>query len=121
MSESEVDDRLARLIRVIEGEIIPRLLVSFCGCLTAPAGREERDPATRLARLVLVREQVALADVTPNPDRAVLGLIAPAARRLGEFWEREECDLDQLFAGLCRLESLIREVDAQASGSSPAT
>jgi MerR family transcriptional regulator, light-induced transcriptional regulator len=114
--------RRARLIRTIEGEIVPRLLASVLGSVTAAADAPALDTVAKLARLLLVREKIAAADVvrmisppgTPL-DRKCLGLIAPVARRLGELWERGECDIDQVIIGLGLLEAVIRE----ASGSRP--
>jgi hypothetical protein len=40
--------------------------------------------------------------------------MVPAARRLGELWEREECGFEELIAGLSRIESLLREVAARS-------
>lgn len=115
-------DRKARLIRTIEGEIIPRLLVSFAGSLSKAVAPPSEDAAMRLAQLVLAGQQIDPADIlrlidqegSPRLERACLGLIAPAARRLGEIWERNGCDIEQLLAGLGRLESVIRAVNASA-------
>jgi MerR family transcriptional regulator, light-induced transcriptional regulator len=112
----------AQLIRTIEGEIVPRLLVSVLGSMTAAADTPDLDTVAKLAQLLLEREKIAVADVvrmisppeTPL-DRKCLGLIAPVARRLGELWERDECDIDQVITGLSLLELVIREV----SGSAP--
>jgi len=75
----DTGERFARLIGIIEGEVIPRLLVSLWGSLTTPA------------------------------------------ERLGGFQDRNDGEADQLLASLYRLESLIREADAQAAGSSAST
>jgi hypothetical protein len=119
---ASADDRRARLVRTIEGEIVPRLLVSFSGSLTADHQPPVRDNVGMLARLLLMREDAgaaALARIirppgTP-PDRACLRLIVPLARCLNELWERDECDFGQLILGLNRLESVLREVNPNAS------
>jgi hypothetical protein len=117
-SETDWQDRLARLIRTIEGEIVPRLLVSFADSLTAARHAPARDNVAMLARLLLMREDAgaaALARIIRPPgtprDRAYLRLIVPLARRLNELWERDECDFGQLILGLNRLESVLREVN----------
>jgi hypothetical protein len=113
-----------KLIRTIEGEIVPRLLLSLGG---PTAVRDETrpvsagDPVAEFARLLLEREgERAAAFVrmiypggTPA-TRICLGLMVPAARRLGELWEREECGFEELIAGLSRIESLLREVAARS-------
>jgi hypothetical protein len=110
-------DRLARLIRTVEGEIVPRLLVSLSGSLNAAAEVPSRDAVCELARLLLVSEDSGAADLIRiiheqgmSRERICLGLIAPAARRLGELWERKECNFDQLMLGLSRLESVLGTV-----------
>lgn len=116
-------DARARLIRTIEGEIIPRLLVSFSGSLSKVAACPAQDAAMRLAELVLARDHIEPADILqliawqepPGLERACLGLIAPAARRLGEIWERNGCDIGQLLAGLERLESVIHAVNSSTA------
>lgn len=113
--------RMARLVRTIEGEIIPRLLVSLSGSLTTVRGGVDAanvEPAAELARIVLMRDSVGAADIVrmlypegpPQLDRVCLRLIVPAAQCLREIWERQECDFDQLLQGLGRLESVIREL-----------
>jgi hypothetical protein len=114
--------RMARLIRTIEGEIVPRLLISVSSSLTTVRDGGDADAAAELARLVLMRESVGAAEIVriiyphgePRLERACLQLIAPAARRLGEIWERNECDFDQLLEGLSRLESVIREMRSES-------
>ena len=80
----ENHDRLARLVRTIEGEIVPRLLLSYSGSLAAACRKPDRD--------------------------RVLDLV----QRLGELWDRDECDLGQLLASLSRLESAILELNDDA-------
>jgi len=109
---------MARLVRTIEGEIIPRLLVSLSSSQRMVRDGRNVDAAAKLARLVLMRESLGAADILrimypegpPQLERGCLQLIAPAARRLSEIWERRECDFDQLLTGLSRLESVIRQV-----------
>jgi hypothetical protein len=115
-------DRRARLIRTIEGEIVPRLLVSLSGSLTAAGEAPDPKIVSELARLLLKRSRIDAAEIvrvlSPQGiclDQKSLGLIAPAARRLGELWERDECDFDQLIVGLGFLESVIREMSGGAA------
>jgi hypothetical protein len=84
------DGRLLRLIGTIEGEIVPRLLMSLAGSLAAAREGSERDGSGDLARLTIA-----------------------AARRLEQLWERDECDLDQVLAGLHRLEAMLRDAGKQ--------
>lgn len=118
-TETDARDRLMRLARIIEGEIVPRLLVSLSGSLTAARHTPARDNVAMLARLLLMREEAgaaALARIIHPPgtprDQARLRLIVPLALCLNELWERDECDFGQLILGLNRLESVLREVSA---------
>jgi hypothetical protein len=114
-------ERRARLIRTIEGEIVPRLLVSLSGSLTTVNDGPDPETVAKLARLLLLPRKIDAAEIAriisqsgPSLERKCLGLIAPAARRLGELWERDECNFDQFIAGLGLLESVIREMSERA-------
>jgi len=92
-SAPEAARRRARLIRTIEGDIIPRLLISLSGSLTT------------------VREghySAAAADFTQ---------LQLAARLLGEISQRDDCRFDELLAGLNLLKSVIQKVSAGTIGS----
>jgi len=113
--------RRARLIRIIEGEIVPRLLVSVSGSLMAVSDAPDPETVAELARLLLLRTKIEAAEIAriislrgTSHEQKWLGLIAPAARRLGELWERDECDFNQLIAGLGLLEAVIREMSTRA-------
>ena len=116
-------DRLARLIRTIEGEIVPRLVVSRR--LKVPAGSTEYKSSAVLdeldvkefVRLLLSHESgVASAYVEAVRQRGAtleavcLELLAPSARELGLLWEEDECDFMQVTIGLCRLHQVLREL-----------
>jgi methanogenic corrinoid protein MtbC1 len=126
LTEAEV--RMARLIRTIEGEIVPRLVLSRR--VTKPAevikSREPRTPDTsdvnELVRLLLHHDvSVASAFVETVRQRGAslemicLELLAPAARELGTLWEEDECDFMQVTVGLCRLHQLLRELSPEFS------
>jgi hypothetical protein len=114
------DQRLARLSRLIEGEIIPRLLI--CHTVTTrklTAGSSVHPTAAHvaeLARLILEPER-GLADAyleslwLRGASRGLLcaELLAPTAKHLGELWEHDLCDFAALTYGLERLESVLNE------------
>jgi MerR family transcriptional regulator, light-induced transcriptional regulator len=115
------DQRLARLSRLIEGEIIPRLLICHTVTsrkLTATSVATHPTPAdvAELARLMLEPDR-GLADAyleslwLRGASRGLLcaELLAPTAKRLGELWERDVCDFAALTDGLQRLESVLNE------------
>jgi methanogenic corrinoid protein MtbC1 len=102
-------ERMARLMRTIEGEIVPRLIMSR-RLKAAPVKPtviytellDELD-VKEFVRLLLAHEPgVASAYVDTVRQRGAtleavcLDLLAPAARELGLLWEEDECDFMQV-------------------------
>jgi len=111
------------LTKVIEREIIPRLFLSHCDL---PAPRPNREQEATLAnldsegltQLVLSSEPVdrVMQQVQDLLDRGIslqriyLDLLAPIARRLGEFWEADRCSFIDMTIALSRLHWILREL-----------
>jgi MerR family transcriptional regulator, light-induced transcriptional regulator len=124
----DADQRLARLIRTIEGEIVPRLVISRRLVATAKARTSEPIDAfdvDEAVRLLLNHDVAvcsafiaALRDRGASLEMICLDLLAPAARRLGRMWEEDECDFLQVTVGLCRMHQVLRELspEFQAEG-----
>jgi len=119
---------MARLIRTIEGEIVPRLVLSRreakpVEVVPVPAVRSpDGSDVAELVRLLLHHDvSVASAYVDMVRQRGAslemicLDLLAPAARELGTRWEEDECDFMQVTVGLCRLHQLLRELSPEFS------
>jgi methanogenic corrinoid protein MtbC1 len=126
--------RRARLVRTIEGEIVPRLVlarrvvgngkepspVESGGRSVDAADVPDATDVKELVRLLLAHD-VAFASAYVETvrqrgaalDRVCLELLAPAARELGLMWEEDECDFMQVTVGLCRLHQLLRELSAE--------
>jgi methanogenic corrinoid protein MtbC1 len=115
--------KVSRLLRTIEGEIVPRLVMARrvvpVPAAAGEAGGKAPDAAevTELVRLLLAHDVgVASAYVETirlrgaSLEAVCLGLLAPAARELGLLWEEDECDFMQVTVGLCRLHQLLREL-----------
>ncbi len=120
--------RMARLVRTVEAEIVPRLLLSRRSVPPEPipGNAEEVDAgdAAELARLLLVYDvEVPFAYVEAIRYRGVsvqhiyLHLLAPAARRLGLLWDRDECDFMQVTLGLGRLHQLLQRLSFLTPGA----
>ncbi len=122
---AEEKDRMARLVRTIEGEIVPRLVMSR-RVIRVPAsqGAASRAPdeadVRELVRLLLAHDvAVASAYVATVRQRGAalesicLKLLAPAARELGLLWEEDACDFMQVTVGLCRLHHLLRDLSPE--------
>jgi MerR family transcriptional regulator, light-induced transcriptional regulator len=110
---------------IIESEIIPRLLMAHSATDTRTRPRLLRsitpDEAARFAELPLRLEAASLLEEVDafivkgaSVETICLDLLAPAARKLGEMWERDECDFLDVTMGLWRLQEVMREVAARA-------
>lgn len=117
----------ASLGGLVEGEIIPRLLMAHRDdclraalCLpdkAAPGCAIDCGEAARFAVLPLRLEaDELLAEVETFLERGVpvrtilVDLLAPSARRLGELWEDDACDFVDVTMGLWRLQEVMRIV-----------
>jgi len=110
---------------IIESEIIPRLLMAHNTSNTTDRSRRLRaitaDEASRFALLPLRLEAASLLEEVDafiakgaSVETICLDLLAPAARKLGEMWERDECDFLDVTMGLWRLQEVMREVAARS-------
>lgn len=110
---------------IIESEIIPRLLMAHTAAEPRTRPRRLRaitpDEASRFALLPLRLEAASLLEEVDafiakgaSVETICLDLLAPAARKLGEMWERDECDFLDVTMGLWRLQEVMREVAARA-------
>ncbi len=106
---------------VIQSEIIPRLMISHRvgpvpPSLGAALGRRltESDRAEFLRRVRGEAEGAAQEFVQQLVDGGVpvevvyLDLLAPAARALGEDWERDHCDFVEVTVALGRMQRVLR-------------
>lgn len=111
-------ERIARLTRTIESEVIPRLV------------RQHREDGGAVVAGRPSPQEVegfvqALVDDAPSAvDEAVaafrrrgmsvetlyMALLAPAARELGRQWEEDLCDFATVTVGLGRLQRLLRQL-----------
>jgi methanogenic corrinoid protein MtbC1 len=125
-SLTESEAKRARLVRTIEGEIVPRLVLArrVSRGMDAVRGPEARIPegsdVRELVRLLMAHDvSVASAYVAMVRQRGAtlemicLDLLAPAARQFGLLWEEDECDFMQVTVGLCRLHQLLRELSPE--------
>jgi methanogenic corrinoid protein MtbC1 len=124
--EDLIRGTLRSLVRTVEGEIVPRLLLAS----RAPAQSSGNGPAAisandvdELAHQSLRLETSALyAYLEAHLQRGVsasavcLELLAPTARRLGEMWETDECDFMDVTLGLGRLHQLLHRVSQLSPG-----
>lgn len=116
------------LIKTIEGEIIPRLMLTLQDAreTEAPpeAGFISPTDEERTRFLWSVMNESAASSRTFVSDLIARGvsreaiyldLLTGAARRLGEMWDRDDADFTDVTIGLCRLHQIIREQSALAA------
>jgi len=113
------------MARLIEGEIIPRLLLAHRaerpGMAIAPVAAFTRGEPLALAHMTLRLEVFSLVahiesylDTGVPVDSIYLDLLAPTARVLGEFWDNDICDFVDVTMGIWRLQQVVHEIGNRA-------
>ena len=124
-----VDSPIA-LAGLIEGQIIPRLLVAYRGqpsrSVDLPRDRISPTQTEGFAAMVLRLEAHMLMEQVDgflargaSVEAILIDLLAPAARQIGLWWEEDECDFVDVTMGLWRLQQLIYELSARLPGKAP--
>ncbi|OYY65462.1 B12-binding domain-containing protein [Sphingomonas sp. 28-62-11] len=119
---SSIDDQ--SLSNLVEREIIPRLVASHplagkhCGNRgSGEITAEEIDEFAPLSLQVEADHLLAYVEGILNRgvgiDTVMVDLLAPAARRLGEYWEEDRCDFVDVTMGLWRLQEIVHELGAR--------
>lgn len=131
-ARGRIDDPSAELARMVEAEIIPRLMLAHRARDEARADPPPPAPpdAAEVAALAdialagdarqLSRHVDAVSDRGVGLDVVLLDLLAPAARLLGERWLSDETSFADVTIGLARLHRLLHElvdVDADLDAS----
>jgi methanogenic corrinoid protein MtbC1 len=114
---AEIARRQARLGDLVLDEIVPRLMRLHSEVIEPinPAlGAPSEGEIVGLARIVMTSDiDAAAAYVLALKARGLdmetlfLELLEPAARRLGEMWERDECSFVDVTIGVARLQNLL--------------
>jgi Predicted cobalamin binding protein len=73
----------------------------------------------RLEAASLLEEVDAFIAEGTTVETICLDLLAPAARMLGEMWDRDECDFIDVTMGLWRLQEVMREIAARSPADLP--
>lgn len=127
----QVSDRWhGQLSRVVEAEIIPRLMLAHRMEATTRGPGPRRPTAEDIeafAALVLapagevVEARItALVDDGLALDSLLLDLLAPTARHLGVLWEEDLCDFAELTIAMGRLQRIMHDLTRRYGGESPA-
>jgi methanogenic corrinoid protein MtbC1 len=111
------------LARIIEADMIPRLLADVPArtalpATPVPAGFADQFAAAALAEDVaaLLARLEALMVAGVPVERVYLDVLAPAARRLGAWWDDDEADFVDVTMGLWRCQELVHALGALVPG-----
>lgn len=120
------------LARVIESDIIPRLLMTHreqgaLPIVTAqpdaeiPPGFADQFAAATLTEEVgpLLARVEGLMARGVSVETIYLQLLAPAARRLGAWWDEDACDFVDVTMGLWRCQEIVHALSALIPGVAP--
>jgi hypothetical protein len=105
--------RAALLARVVESEILPRLLNTRTATESAAAASEgDTDTLVRLLLNGTAQDAIAylesLRDQGATPATLFLGIVTQSARRLGELWEDDRCTFTAVTIGVGHLQQAVR-------------
>lgn len=130
-ARADAGERRAILTRTVEADVIPELLALHRGPDLAkpePAPAVRPEHVAHLVNLVLAQDESAvLAFVGALHEQGAphevlcLDLLAPAARRLGEMWETDDCDFAEVSIGSWRLHAAMRALARAQGASGPLT
>lgn len=117
------DLRMSQLVRTIEHEIIPRLMLAHRAAAeplqrpSVPGQPITASDVAQFAKLVLASDEdlalttiVALRARGVSVERLYLELLGPTASYLGELWDEDLCNFTDVTVGLGRLQRVLREL-----------
>lgn len=117
------EDRLTRLVKTLEEEIIPRLVQAHRAIppeaqpLRVAGRTPSASDVSSFVKLVLGRDDAPMfAHVRSlnaggvSIEAIYLDLLAPTAQRLGEMWEEDSADFTEVTVGIGRLQQVLREL-----------
>lgn len=121
------------LERTIEGEVIPRLMLALRGAVPGLGAAKHAIPLVptsehiaELTELSMAAESAALRRMIDQLqaqgmtlDALYLNLLAPAARRLGELWEEDAVDFNDVTIGLGQIHAIVRTTSGRLRGGGP--
>ena len=123
------ESHAASLSRIIESQIIPRLMLAHRaaqGALPLPGVDVQAPGPDAIAEFadIVVSNNVRVAAAYVQTQRAngmslesvYIDLLSPTARHLGYLWENDLCDFTEVTAGLWRLQQLLHELSPAFQG-----
>lgn len=122
LGRPEAEERMSRLVKTLESEVIPRLVEAhraapMCELLPAAPVSLTPTPAEldEFVQLLLRHDDVSIASFIAilrsrgmTIDVLFLDLLAAAASRLGGLWEEDSCDFTDVTIAVGRLQQLLQ-------------
>jgi methanogenic corrinoid protein MtbC1 len=116
-----LQERMARIVRTIEADIIPRLVRSHrepeAGPVLPVSPTLTEADVKRFVSQVLADSEapaaqtvVELREQGATVESLYLDLLAPAARELGRMWDEDECMFSDVTVGVGRLQRIMRNL-----------
>ena len=121
LTRTDLRERQARLADVIVDQIVPRLLLIHTNTRLNDEGANAftKDEITEFGNLTMVPDNLAarayfekMRSRGHSIDTIFVHLLAPTARRLGEFWDQDLCDFIDVAIGVSRLQELLTSFGA---------
>ncbi len=127
-------ERLSSLVRTIEGEVIPRLVLAHRNGGAIPPVAFGLRPmllntsaVTEFAQLVIAQDATFLTTHVQQMrarglaiESLYINLLAPTARHLGEMWDDDLCDFATVTMALWRLQQVVRNLSSSFVGEAEA-
>ena len=116
INRADFRERQARLAGVIAQQIVPRLLLIHKNAGRADSGAAAftKDEITEFGDLTMAPDSSAARAYFARMqarghslETLFVHLLAPTARRLGEYWEQDLCDFVDVTIGVARLQELL--------------
>lgn len=122
LERPEAEERMSRLVKTLESEVIPRLVEAhratpMCELLPAAPVSLLPTPAEvdEFVQLLLHRDDVSISTFVMTLRRRgmsvevlFLELLATAANQLGSLWEEDSCDFTDVTIAVGRLQQLLQ-------------
>lgn len=116
------------LTKVIEGEIIPKLMLAHRSAQVAKLPNRSTDDLSdsgtseTFAELVLTHEATEIVEKIEillkrgiTLQHIFIDLLAPVSRMLGSFWEEDRCTFADVTIGVARLHQVLHEISRRES------
>lgn len=125
--QPEADVAPDALARIVEAEILPRLMLAHrrTGRRAAEAHAPSPEEIAAFSAMLLApgpvdidAQAAVLRDGGLPLPKLLLDLLAPAARHLGELWEEDTCDFLAVTEALGRLQAISRRLCGQLEDES---